>query len=263
VVAALNGTNVSANSLEAGATPVIPPLGNIPNYGFETPVTSTYQYAPTGGSWSFTPLSGTSGSGISANGSAFTSGNPNAPQGVQVAFLQGTGSISQALMGLIVGAIYQITFAAAQRNNIYGAQTGETWQMKLAGKTIGSYAPPESAQSYVTYSATFTAPAGNPTLAFVGTDANGGDNTVFIDDVQLGLSPSLTPPQLGWQMTGGQVQIFWPADHAGWSLELQDNPLNAGLGTNWVTVSGSNLTNAFVFPMDPAGGSVFFRLVYP
>ena len=265
VVSALSGGSESRNSLEASATPQWPAIsGVISNFGFETPATSSYQYNPSGGSWTFTAQSGSNGSGISANGSAFSSGNPSAPQGGQVAFLQGTGSVSQTLMGLIAGAIYQLTFSAAQRNNVYGQQKGQTWQLQVDGTTIGNYLPPESAQSYVDYSATFTASASNShTLAFVGTDANGGDNTVLIDNVRLALAPSLARPQLGCQFAGGQIQLLWPADHAGWELQIQTNSLNLGLGTNWLTVLGSTLTNELVFPVSLANGGVFFRVTYP
>ena len=58
------------------------------NLGFETPnLAGGFQYAPTGASWVFT-----GGAGISGNNSPFTSGNPPAPEGVQVAFLQGSSS---------------------------------------------------------------------------------------------------------------------------------------------------------------------------
>jgi len=263
VVSDLEGTNESANSSEVSATPISQAAAAIPNFGFETPSLSTYAYAPAGATWTFNALSGTSGSGISANGSAFTSGNTNAPQGVQVAFLQGTASISQTLTGLLAGAIYQVTFAAAQRNNVYGAQTGQTWKLQVNGTTIGTYAPPQSAQSYLKYSAAFTASAGTQTLAFVGTDANGGDNTVFLDNVQLALAPSLTPPKLGCAVVNGEIQMSWPPDHAGWSLQMQSNPLAQGLGTNWITVPGTNQTNQYVSPIILAGGTVFFRLIYP
>jgi len=259
VVSAVGGGNESANSAEVSATP-----GLIANFGFETPVVSAYQYNPSGGSWIFTALAGVNGSGICANGSAFNSGNPNAPQGGQVAFLQGTGSISQTLTGLIAGAIYQVTFAAAQRNNVYGQQIGQTWQLRLDGKLIGSYAPPEAAQSYADYTATFTASAATShTLAFVGTDANGGDNTVLIDSVRLALLPALNPPQLAFQFAGGEFQLVWPPDHAGWGLQVQTNSLNVGLGANWRTVLGSVFTNQFVLPISLASSSVFFRLSYP
>jgi hypothetical protein len=37
----------------------------------------------------------------------------------------------------------------------------------------------------------------------------------------------------------------------------------AGLGTNWVTVPGSTMTNSLTLPVDANNGSVFFRLIYP
>lgn len=256
VVSAIWGGCESANSSEVGVMP-----GSILNFGFETPGVGSYQYNPAGASWSFTAQSGANGSGISANNSAFTAGNPNAPQGSQVAFLQGTGVISQILIGLIAGAIYQVTFAAAQRNNIYGRQAGQTWQLKLDDTTIGAYAPPGSATNYLNYSASFSpATPGNHTLAFVGSNAGGGDNTVFIDNVQLSFAPALTAPKLGGRFVNDNIQITWPADHTGWRLQAQTNSL---LGTNWTTMPGSMVTNQFSLPINLANNSVFFRLAYP
>ncbi len=71
-----------------------------------------FEYDPTGSPWSF------SGSaGIAANNSSFTSGNPPAPQGTQVAFLeQQGGSISQSDADFATGT-YELTFDAAQRES--------------------------------------------------------------------------------------------------------------------------------------------------
>ena len=63
------------------------------------------------------------GAGISGNNSGFTSGNPPAPQGSQVAFLQGTGSFSQTVAGWAAGS-YVITFDAAQRGNFQTSRAG-------------------------------------------------------------------------------------------------------------------------------------------
>jgi hypothetical protein len=168
------------------------------------------------------------------------------------------------LLGLIAGAIYQISFSAAQRNNIYGQQAGQTWQLRLDGTTIGSYAPPESAQSYVDYRATFTAStASSHTISFVGTNTNGGDNTILLDNVRLALAPSLALPHLACQVAGGQIQLLWPPDHSGWELQAQTNPLNFGLGTNWATVPNSPFTNQIVLPIGLANSNIFFRLTYP
>ena len=84
----------------------------VPNGSFETPNVGngSFQYNPTGGTWTFSPSSG-----ISGNGSGFTGGNPDAPDGTQVGILQQNGSISQT-MNLSAGT-YVLNFQAAQRGN--------------------------------------------------------------------------------------------------------------------------------------------------
>lgn len=177
-VSSSNSVGEGADSESAGATAT--DLIAVPNSGFEAPVISTYQYNPSGGSWTFN-----SGAGISKNASAFTSKNPSAPEGTQVAFVQGAGgSVSQMLSGLIPGATYRISFFAAQRSGY----TGQTWNATINGSIIGSFAPPPAATSYIDYSANFTASSASHTLAFVGTNLNGGDNTVFIDNVRVSIT---------------------------------------------------------------------------
>ncbi|WP_269525315.1 fibronectin type III domain-containing protein, partial [Coraliomargarita parva] len=169
--------NYSALSTELGATPVAAP--SVSNAGFESPSTSTYIYQPGGGSWTF----GTN-TGVTANGSAFTAGNPNAPEGSQVAFVQSTGSISMNVSGFTSGRTYTITFSAAERGNWGGAQT---WDLRVDGSTVQSYAPGQSATNYVDYTATFTASSTSHSIAFVGTAW--GDNTVLLDDVRISVNP--------------------------------------------------------------------------
>ncbi|HKX27659.1 MAG TPA: discoidin domain-containing protein, partial [Blastocatellia bacterium] len=162
---------------------ILPPAQtviNVSNNSFEAPATGTYAYNPSGGSWTFSGAS-PSGSGVSANGSGFTAGNPAAPQGTQVAFLQRTGTISQSIGGFVAGRTYTITFSAAQRANKSGGQPGQTWNVVVNGLTVASFAPPRTATGYEDYEATFTATATTNTIGFSGTNLNGGDNTVFID----------------------------------------------------------------------------------
>ena len=246
----------SINSFEASATPNF-----VLNFGFETPTVGTYQYNPPGVSWTFMAQSGANGSGITANNSLFSTGNPNAPQGLQSAFLQGTGSISQAISGFVPGLNYQLVFAAAQRATYQHG--GQTWSVKVDDLVIGNFSTALNATNYADFTAGFTASAPTHKLAFIGTDLNGGDNTVFLDNVRLTPSPALTPPQIGWQMANDQIQLTWPLDHYGWHLEAQTNPAGVGLGTNWSAVPGSQMTNVFTLPIDVGNGSVFLRLVYP
>jgi hypothetical protein len=74
---------------------------------------------------------------------------------------------------------------------------------------------------------------------------------------------SLTPPLFSFSNASGQIQLAWPHDHTGWTLQAQTNSSISGIGTNWVNVPTSNLTNDIRFPISLANGSVFFRLVYP
>ncbi|HXI72654.1 MAG TPA: DUF5703 domain-containing protein [Verrucomicrobiae bacterium] len=74
---------------------------------------------------------------------------------------------------------------------------------------------------------------------------------------------STTPPQFGFGVSNGQIQLSWPQDHTGWQLQIQTNSPGAGLGTNWVTLPGSAATNQMTYLIDPTTGGAFFRLVYP
>jgi alpha-L-rhamnosidase len=170
--------------------------------GFETPATGTFIYDPAGSAWTFSPESGGSGSGVARNGSLFTANNPAAPEGVQVAFVQRTGSLSQNVGGLVPGATYHLLFSAAQRT-VY-VNGGQTWQVAVDGNTIASYQPGASPTAYSGYCATFTASGTSHSLAFVGTNTNSGDNTVFIDDVRL--VPASMPAPTGLVATGGILQ---------------------------------------------------------
>ena len=73
---------------------------------------------------------------------------------------------------------------------------------------------------------------------------------------------SSTIPRLNFGVSSGQIQFTWPQDHTGWSLQVQTNSLVAGLGTNWVTLPNSAVTNQMSFPINPTQDSVFFRLIY-
>jgi len=194
---------------------------SVPNFGFETPgIGSAYQYNPSGGSWTF---GGTSpnGSGLVGNGSLFA--NPSAPQGVQAAFVQENGSISQAISGFTPGINYTVSFLAAERPN-----NAQSWNVTVNGTVIASFNPGSSATSYVNYTASFTATAATQTVAFVGTDLAGGDNTIFIDDVQIGIGAQnfgFETPSLG----SGNYQ--YNPSGAGWSFD-GSSPNGSGIIAN-------------------------------
>jgi fibronectin-binding autotransporter adhesin len=72
-----------------------------------------------------------------------------------------------------------------------------------------------------------------------------------------------TPTNIVALVSGGNLNLSWPSDHTGWSLQTQTNALGVGLSTNWVTVPGSTATNEVSIPINAANPAVFFRLQYP
>ena len=150
--------------------------GGFTNGGFEVPnVGGGFQYAPAGASWVFT------GAGISGNGSGFTSGNPPAPEGVQVAFLQG-GSSQVAQSASITAGTYTLSLRAAQRGNY---QSGTQVLLVLVdGVPVGQYQPPSTAYTNYQTPAFTIATTGSHTLSLAGI-GTGSDFTAFVDDVRL------------------------------------------------------------------------------
>jgi len=135
-----------------------------------------FQYDPTGSAWAFS-----GGAGISGNNSGFTAGNPPAPEGMQVAFLQGTGSFSQTVANWAAGS-YTLSFKAAQRGNHQASL--QDFNVLVDGVVAGTFTP--SGTSYQSYTTTgFTVTAGAHTIKFQGLDSAGGDNTAFVDQVAI------------------------------------------------------------------------------
>jgi alpha-L-rhamnosidase len=220
VVCAVSSSGEGPNSVEVNAIPAF-----AVNLGFETPGIDSYQYDPFSASWIYNGGSG-NGSGLIANGSGFS--NPDAPEGVQAAFVQSYGSISQILSGFTPGTSYTITYSAAQRagGNQHG---GESWNVMIDNTVIKTNSPGGS--SYVDYTASFIASATAHKLAFVGTDLATGDNTVFLDNVRI--SPPIQP-------ASASVALTSPVNNSSFATPSTIN-LAATVATN------GNLINAVQF----------------
>src|SRR5262249_27814532 len=108
-----------------------------------------------------------------------TSGNPHAPEGAQVAFVQGAGpSFSQSIP--FSAGIYSLTFQAAQR----GVSFGETFNVLVDGQVVGSFRP--GGTSYSTFTTgNFVLSADSHTIQFSGAGIAGGKETALIDNVRL------------------------------------------------------------------------------
>ena len=79
---------------------------------------------------------------------------------------------------------YAISFSAAQRA---ANQSSQTFEVLVDGAVVSTFTP--STTSYTTFTANFTVAAGVHSIAFVGLNPNGGDNTAFIDQVAISSAP--------------------------------------------------------------------------
>ena len=186
-------TTVNGGMLQIGVLGV----GNsvtIANPGFETPAISGWAYSPSGASWSF------SSAGIDANSGTWYSSTSH--PGVQAAFIQGAGSVSQFIT---VGAagLYAITFQAEGRAGTYGP---DGIIVQVDGVAVAAWAASAVSQSqWQNYQATANLTAGNHTLTFVGNNTLGGDKSVAIDNVQMfqPLGTGLLPLATDVNLSGG------------------------------------------------------------
>jgi hypothetical protein len=144
-----------------------------------------------------------------------------------------------------VRAVGNLTFGNATINttNSAGFGPGTYTLFAYTGSKSGTYAlgttPPN-------FNETLTNPAGEIQL------------------VASAAGPSLTPVSLAWSNSAaGGLNVSWPLDHTGWYLQVQTNSASAGLGTDWITLSGSENTNQYNFPINLTNGCVFLRLEYP
>jgi autotransporter-associated beta strand protein len=88
-------------------------------------------------------------------------------------------------------------------------------------------------------------------------------NNLAVDGTLDVVAVATNPTNLTASFSNGNLTVFWPQDHIGWTLQVQTNPLNVGLGTNWVSLTSSGTTNMFVVPFGQPNGNVFYRLRYP
>lgn len=79
-------------------------------------------------------------------------------------------------------------------------------------------------------------------------------------------SVNLNPTNITASVSGNMLTLSWPADHTGWRLQVQTNSLLSGLNpasSAWSTFPGSTSVNSETITVDPAQGTVFYRMVYP
>ena len=202
---------------------------NVANNGFETSALSagTYQYDPSGASWTFSV-----NSGIASNGSGF--GNPSAPQGGQVAFIQKTGSISQSISGFSASTSYVIGFMASQRPSNQQSIT-----VSIDGKPLATITPIGEGFSFY-FTPAFTTTPGTHTIQLAGTQT--ADETAFVDAVQIFpiYTTTLYPTNGSFELTGVPPDGYLYAPAAlGWLFE----PMQAGRAGDGIVSNGGEFGN--------------------
>jgi hypothetical protein len=215
------------------------PDGLVPGGGFEAPPVGpgAYKYSATDSPWVFYR-----GAGVSGNDSGFTDGNPPAPEGSQVAFLQGNGIISQAVN--FAAGTYTLSFLAAQRGDVY-QDSSQTFAVEIDGTVVGpTFTPPDSTYRPFT-TVNFTVTDGYHTVSFVGLNPNGGDNTAFIDAVSLQLFPGVYDGGFEAPPVGPKAYQYNPSGSA-WAFS----------GDTGVSGNGSQIT--LLNPPAPEGSQVAF-----
>jgi cell surface hyaluronidase len=176
----------------------------IVNQSFETPVTSSFDYiagnCASGGTCSMTqdgwtwantgPNNG--GAGVSANNTAFTSGNNNAPDGAQVLFLQNQSSVSQNVSGFVQGVTYDVTFYLTHRQNFGDPNPIAFPQLAISiggQNVVTGLAPPEGPQ-YTAESFIFTNTSALATQTLlIAQTLPTTDQTLFFDDIKISATP--------------------------------------------------------------------------
>jgi len=217
------GTNLNGgdNTIFIDDVKIFTATPSIPNFSFETPaIGGNYQYNPSGASWTFTGSAG-NGSGVAGNGSGF--GAPNAPNGTQVAFVQNLGTITRSLTGFVPGKSYTLGYFAAQRGGMYG---GQTWNVKIDSNVIQTNGVGSTSFTY--FQTNFTATSSTHVLQFAGTNLNGGDRTVFIDNVSLSLPTEPVAPM---------VALSSPANNTAFGINAPVN-LTAAVTANGNLIQG-------------------------
>jgi hypothetical protein len=71
-----------------------------------------------------------------------------------------------------------------------------------------------------------------------------------------------SPTNLTHSVSNSVLTLSWPGNYLGWLLQVQTNPLNLGLSSNWFFISGSEAvtsTNMLLNTLNPA---MFFRMAY-
>lgn len=165
-----------------------------------------------------------------------------------------------------------IELGGAVNININATNTPNSGEIVASSITVDSTATltvtnlgPEAGATFhlFNHAVNFTTPVTLPPT----TGTNSWINNLAVDgSITLVAPPPVTvntnPTNIVFSVANGNLTVSWPADHTGWRLLAQTNPVGGGITTNWVPVGGSQTTNSITGPFSPTN-NVFFRMTYP
>ena len=116
-----------------------------------------------------------------------------------------------------------------------------------------------STSTAVTVTHTYATPSTNTVSLTVGSSL-GVSNYTRSNSIVVVAQTTPTSAPITYTANGNQLILNWP-NGLGWVLEAQTNNLGTGLYTNWVRQT--SVSSPFTNTVNPANGTVFYRLVYP
>ena len=193
----------------------------------------------------------------------------NSPGGIVNNFLRvdggtlvagGVGSVSTLSvsndLNISSGTVFaSLNKSLAQSNTIY-AVTGAINRTGGALKLV-NYGPAlVGGEKFYVFNKAVTGGAGmtinSPGITVANNLAVDGSVTV------TSVSP---PPTITPTYSGGTLTLTWPATWIGGvHVQVQTHPPGGGLGTNWVTIPGTDASNSYSTLVNATNGSVFYRL---
>ncbi|MEJ5237328.1 MAG: autotransporter-associated beta strand repeat-containing protein [Limisphaera sp.] len=128
-------------------------------------------------------------------------------------------------------------------------QTGDVFQL---------FSKPVPAENFGAINLPFQNVDGS--IQYVWTNMLAVDGTIRL---LSGAAPSVntTPTNITAVLSAGQLELSWPADRTGWTL--QSNAVSITASDQWYPVPGSQNTNRVLIVPDASRTNVFYRLVYP
>ncbi len=171
--------------------------------------------------------------GVGSIGTLTVAGNMNISAGTVVATLNRSASPSSTEFA-VTGTI---------------SYTGGTLKLLSYGPAL------VVGDTFTVFNKTVTGDAGMPILSPGFTVVNNGDGTFTVNSVAAPGSGVITAA-----VSGGNLNLSWPAIWTGLHVQVQTNNLATGLSSNWITIPGTDAGNSYLTPLNNTNGCVFYRL---